>query len=277
MATKISNKERERLVSFYGQLALVTGASSGIGRELCRQLASCNFNLIVVGRSEKSLINLQSELQAKYTVDVEIIVADLSEEAAVNQLINKISHRPIGIAVLSAGFGTSGSFIENNLSEELNMLNVNCRALTILSHHFGKTFTDQGYGGIILLGSLVSFQGVPYAAHYAATKAYVLSLGEALYHELNPFDVDVLTACPGPVNSGFGTRADMVMVGAMTPEEIAIPILKSLGRRSVILPGLLTKVLTYALRTVPRWGKVLIMKKVMSGMTKHQKSLAYVS
>lgn len=273
MSKKLSYNDRNRLITLYGRWALVTGASSGIGREICIELAESTFNLIIVGRNEKHLQNLQSELLAKYNNDVEMVVADLSIEREVYELIKSTNQKQIGLAVLSAGYGTSGEFIENPLLDELNMLNVNCRALTILTHHFANRFSSQMFGGLILLGSLVSFQGVPYAAHYAATKAYVLSLGEALYHELKPYDIDVLTACPGPVASGFGARADMKMHGAMKPKEIVVPILKSLGKKSVLLPGLMTKMLAYALRTVPRWGKVLIMKKVMSDMTKHQKSI----
>lgn len=273
MARKLSYSEQNRLITLYGRWALVTGASSGIGREICKQLAESTFNLIMVGRNEKHLQNLQSELLAKYNNDVEIVLADLAIESEVYELIKTTNQKQIGLVVLSAGYGTSGEFIENPLVDELNMLDVNCKALTILAHHFGNRFSNQMAGGLILLGSLVSFQGVPYAAHYAATKAYVLSLGEGLHHELKPYGVDVLTACPGPVASGFGDRADMKMDGAMKPSEIAIPILKALGKKSVILPGLLTKILTYALRTVPRWGKVLIMKKVMTDMTKHQKSV----
>ncbi|MTI41451.1 SDR family NAD(P)-dependent oxidoreductase [Fulvivirga lutimaris] len=277
MASKLSYNDRNRLITLYGRWALVTGASSGIGKEICKQLAESTFNLVIVGRNEKHLQNLQSELLAKFNVDVEIIIADLARQEDVYELIKKTSQKQIGLAVLSAGYGTSGQFIENSLSDELNMLDVNCKALTMLAHHFGNRFSTQMAGGLVLLGSLVSFQGVPYAAHYAATKAYVLSLGEALHHELKLNNADVLTACPGPVASGFGSRADIKMEGAMKPGEIAIPILKALGKKSVILPGLLTKILTYALRTVPRWGKVLIMKKVMTDMTKHQKSvrLAY--
>ena len=121
------------------------------------------------------------------------------------------------------------------------------------------------------MSSLVSFQGVPFAANYAATKAYVQSLAEAIGEELKPFGVDVLAAAPGPVKTGFGQRANMNMDLALTAQDISLPILKALGRKQTVLPGLLTKVLTYSLSTVPRWGKVKIMQKVMGGMTSHQR------
>lgn len=113
---------------------------------------------------------------------------------------------------------------------------------------------------------MVAFQGVPNAAHYAATKAYVQSLAEALSEELQPFKVAVLAAAPGPVSSGFASRAHMNMGKALTPEEVGVPILKALGKQVTVLPGWLTKLLVYSLMTLPRWGKIKVMKKVMSGM-----------
>ena len=121
------------------------------------------------------------------------------------------------------------------------------------------------------MSSMVAFQGVPYSANYAATKAYVQSLAEALAVELKPYNVDVLAAAPGPVSSGFEQRANMKMSMSLKPSQIGVPILKALGRKTTVLPGLLTKVLVYSLRTLPRWGKVKIMQKVMGSMTKHQR------
>lgn len=147
------------------------------------------------------------------------------------------------------------------------MLRVNCEAVLRLTHHFSKQFVAQQKGGIILLSSLVGFQGTPYAANYAATKAYIQSLAEAIAVELQPLGVDVLAAAPGPVRSGFEARADMKMSNALNPDDISIPILEALGKTHTVHPGWLTKVLTYSLRTVPRWAKVRIMEKVMKGMT----------
>jgi short-subunit dehydrogenase len=152
------------------------------------------------------------------------------------------------------------------------MLRLNCEALLTLTHHFAQRFVTQKRGGIILMSSMVAFQGVPYSANYAATKAYVQSLAEALAEELKPYGVDVLAAAPGPVASGFGQRANMKMNMSLTPQQVGIPILKALGRNTTVLPGFLTKFLVYSLRTVPRWGKVKIMKIVMGGMTEHQRT-----
>jgi short-subunit dehydrogenase len=140
-----------------------------------------------------------------------------------------------------------------------------------LTHHFSRKFKEQKRGGIILLSSLVAFQGVPYSANYAATKAYVQSLAEGLYHELKPFDVDVLAAAPGPVASGFAEVANMQMSMSLKPSDVGIPILRALGRTSTVLPGFLSKLLVYSLRTAPRSLKVRIMQLIMGGMTEHQR------
>ena len=121
-----------------------------------------------------------------------------------------------------------------------------------------------------LAPSLV-FREFPFQAHYAATKAYVQSLAEALSLEMRPYGVDVLAAAPGPVQSGFADRAGMQMGAALKTSDVGIPILKALGRKSTVLPGFLTKFLVGSLRTLPRWGKVRVMSMVMGGMTKHQR------
>ena len=117
----------------------------------------------------------------------------------------------------------------------------------------------------------MAFQGVPYASNYAATKAYIQSFAEALAVELKPFNVDVLAAAPGPVESGFGHRSNMKMGKALVPSQLGVPILNALGKQTNVLPGLLSKILIYSLRTVPRWAKIKIMQKVMGGFTEHQR------
>jgi hypothetical protein len=149
------------------------------------------------------------------------------------------------------------------------MLDVNCRALLANCLHFGKRLAARGRGGMILMASLVGFQGTPFAAHYAATKAYVQTLAEALHLELAAKGVDVLASAPGPVHSGFDARARMKMGAAMRPEEVARKTLDALGHRMTVAPGLLSKVLTYSLAPLPRWLRARIMGRVMHGMTKH--------
>ena len=269
---RFSNKEKNRLLRQYGPWAVVTGASSGIGRELSLKLAEAGLHLILTARRKNLLDQLASELEATHKIQTKTVVADQATTAGIETVIEATTGLDVGLLVAAAGFGTSGYFHESDLREEKNMLQVNCTALLHITHHFSQQFVKNKKGGIILLSSMVGFQGVPFAANYAATKAYVQSLGEALNVELKPFGVDVLATAPGPVKSGFEGRANMQMNMSMPPEQVAVPILKALGRKSTNLPGFLTKFLVTSLRTVPRWGKVRIMKLVMGGMTKHQRA-----
>ncbi|MEM9022176.1 MAG: SDR family oxidoreductase [Bacteroidota bacterium] len=268
----LSASAKQRLRNRYGTWAVITGASSGIGRELANLLATAEFNLVLVARSQDALEALAKSLSSAHGIDVVVIQADLSREESWQKVTTETDRLDVGLFIASAGFGTSGTFGATDLDTELNMLAVNCQALFAHTHHFVRKFKERGRGGIILLSSMVGFQGVPYAAHYAATKAYVQSLGEALAVELKQHGIDVLAAAPGPVNTGFEGRAGMNLGNAMSPVQVALPILKALGRRGTVLPGFLTKFLVTALRTVPRWGKVRVMKIVMGGMTKAQRA-----
>ncbi|MBC8045069.1 MAG: SDR family NAD(P)-dependent oxidoreductase [Rhizobacter sp.] len=268
---KLPDSEKNRLKQKYGQWAIVTGASSGIGLELATQLAGAGFNLIVVARHLEKLQAVEHELTSKFKIEIKVVDADVSQSGGCDKIIQAALGLNVGLLVVSAGYGTSGVFIETSLDAETNMLKVNCEALLALSHYYSRQFVRQKRGGIILMSSLVAFQGVPYSANYAATKAYVQTLAEALAIELQPHGVDVLAAAPGPIESGFGERANMKMAMSLKPSQVGVPILKALGRRTTVLPGLLTKILVYSLRTVPRWAKVRIMEKIMGGMTQHQR------
>nr|WP_299344699.1 SDR family oxidoreductase [Allomuricauda sp.] len=269
---RFSNHLKQKLLDKYGPWALVTGASSGIGMELSKRLAEAGFNVVLHGRNPKALNQLSSELEDQWGIVTDTIIADISSTSSVAKLIDSLGDLPIGLFVASAGFGTSGEFVQGDVESEIKMLQVNNLALMMLTHHFARRFAQRSSGGIVLMSSIVGFQGVPNAAHYAATKAYVQSLGEGLHYELKPYGVDVLAAAPGPVASGFGQTANMQMANALRPEDVALPILKALGRKSTVFPGRLTKILILGLRTVPRWGKIRIMDLVMGGMTKHQKA-----
>lgn len=273
---KLSDKEKSRLLTQYGEWAIVTGASSGIGLEMAIQLADAGFNLIINARNQERLLRAEQQL-TQYNIQVKSVVADLSERAGIEKIIQASQGLKIGLLINNAGFGNSGRFIDADLETEINLLRVNCEAVMALTHYFARQFKQLQKGGIIFLSSLVAFQGVPYAANYAASKAYIQSFAEALAIELKPFKVDVLAAAPGPVASGFGQRADMKMGSSIDPDKIGVPILTALGKQNNVIPGLRSKVLIYSLRTVPRFIKIKIMEKIMGGFTAHQRQQATIS
>lgn len=256
-----------RLLRSYGPRAVVTGASDGIGRAIALRLAKAGFGLTIVARRKYALDQLAKDLKENSGIAPNVISADLSLRDEVVRIDEETRDETIGLLVAAAGFGTSGPFIDGNLADELNMIDLNCAALAQLTHVFARRFAAQRRGGIVLMSSLVAFQGVPRAANYAATKAYVQSLAEGLHTELKPFGVDVLAAAPGPVLSGFGKRAGMTISSGQTTDEVAIGTLKMLGRRTTARPGFLAKALEAGLMPLPRSARVAMMARVMATMT----------
>ncbi len=252
-----------QLLTKYGEWAVVTGASSGIGREIARQLAAGGFRLILVARGAAELERLRAELKTEAIV----LPLDLATPGASAAVFDAAAHLNTGLMVHAAGFGLGGPLLDNPLTEESAMIEVNCRALLELAHRFGTRFAAQGRGGLILFSSIVAFQGVPRSANYAATKAYVQSLGEALADELSTKGVDVLISQPGPTDSGFAARAGMKLGKAEKAETVARATLAALGRQSRVTPGLLSKLLLGTLMTAPRPLRVRIMKLIMRSMT----------
>jgi short-subunit dehydrogenase len=258
----------------YGPWALVTGASEGIGREFARRLARAGLHVALVARRGDALERLANELRADFGIEAEVLPADLADPAALSSIAARTTHLDIGLLVAAAGFGTSGLFVESPLEDELQMIDVNCRAVACLAHLFGRRMVLRGRGGLVLLSSVVAFQGVPRAANYSATKAYVQSLAEGLFAELRPLGIDVIASAPGPIHSGFAKRAGMTLGLAETPEAVAQATLDCLGRRSLTRPGRLAKLLGWSLALLPRSGRVRVMSLVMAGMARRGSPVA---
>ncbi|MEZ5356304.1 MAG: SDR family NAD(P)-dependent oxidoreductase [Bryobacteraceae bacterium] len=263
-------KPSTRLRQRYGPWAVVTGASDGIGRAFAVEAAQAGLHVALVARREDRLRSLAAEIETGYRVRTMVIPSDLSKKSGVEAVLEATGTLDAGLLTAAAGFGTSGPILRANLEEEDEMLAVNCYSAMALSVHFGRRFAARGRGGIVLMSSLVGWQGTPFAAHYAATKAYIQSLAEGMRTELEGSGVDVLASAPGPVHSGFAARANMRMGGAETPQAVAKASLSALGGRGTVVPGSLSKLLTYSLAMLPRVARTRVMSQVMRGMTKHQ-------
>jgi uncharacterized protein len=252
----------------YGPTALVTGASSGIGRALACEAANRGLDVVLVARRASVLRDLADDISARYGVRADVRPHDLADPSAAARLAEETADHDIGLVAAAAGFGTSTTLAGADLAAEREMLHVNCGAVVELAATFGTRMVRRGRGGMILLSSIVAFQGAPNAAHYAATKAYVQTLAEGLHVELAPRGVDVLAAAPGPVASGFADRAGMTLRFTVEPEAIAPRILDALGRRSTTIPGLRSQLLRGSLAPLPRWARTRIMGKVMASMVR---------
>jgi uncharacterized protein len=258
----------------YGPWAVVTGASDGIGRAFATECARQGLNVILVARRRSVLETVADQLQLEFGVSTHVLESDLSTVQGRNHLADSTKAFHVGLLVASAGFGTSGSFLNADLEQEANMLQLNCLAVLEAAQTFGKRFRDRGRGGLILLSSLVGWQGTPRAAHYAATKAYVQTLAEGLRIELRACNVDVLAVAPGPVRSGFAERASMQMNATVSPVAVAKASLRALSKRGTVIPGALSKVLTWSLLPLPRSVRARIMGHVMAGMTRNSATTA---
>jgi short-subunit dehydrogenase len=258
----MNTKTLETFRARYGPWAVVTGASSGIGRECAKWLSAAGIDLVLVARREAELQHLALELGRPSRV----VVADLADATGLAAVEAATADLDVGLLVAAAGFGTSGPFLDGDPLVEEKMLDLNCAAVLSQSRHFGMRFAKRGRGGLVLFGSLVGFQGAPWAAHYAATKAYVQTLAEGLHVELAERGVDVIATAPGPVHSGFANRAQMRMKAADKPATVARATLESLGRRMTVTPGVLSKILTFSLMTAPRSLRSRIMGRIMGGM-----------
>lgn len=254
----------------YGPWALVTGASDGIGRAFAERLGALGFKLVIVARREERLRQLAEELANAHGTGTRVVAADLGTTHGLAAVDGATEDLDVGLLVAAAGYGTSGPLIEANSERERNMLDVNCFATLHQCAVYGKRFTQRGRGGIILMSSLLAWQGVPRSAHYAATKAWVQTLAEGLRRELAPNGVDVLASAPGPVSSGFAARAGMKMSVAAAPATVAEQSLAALGHTGTVVPGALSKLLTYSVLPLPRFLRTRILERVMAGMTRHQ-------
>ncbi len=263
--TNIPSKDSALKRSF-GPTALITGASDGIGRAFAVQLAEQGFDLILVARRDAVLEELALHLGSRFGVDVRAVAIDLSDPAAVPELMSLTESTPVGLVVAAAGFGSIGPFLDQNVESEINMVDLNCRSVVELSYGFGHRMAAQKRGGIVLFGSLVGFNGAPLSATYAATKGFVQSFAEGIAAEFRPSGVSVLSVAPGPVGTGFAARAGMQMGQAATPEMVARSALAALGRRTTVRPGFLAKFLGWSLAMLPRWGRVQVMGVIMKGM-----------
>ena len=248
----------------YGEYALITGASSGIGAEFAEQLAAAGLSLVLVARRKDRLDALAQRLRAAHGTTTEVIELDLTAGGAVAELARRAAGLDVGLVVASAGVVTSGPFLGSDLAAESALLHLNLMVPAELAHVYGRVLARRGRGGVILVSSAVAFSPVPYTANNAAAKAYTASLGLALHHELRPVGVDVLTLAPGPVRTEGAVAAEGIDFGklpvpAMQPAPVVRAALHALGRKPLVIPGALNKVSDFA-------GKYLTPRRVQTAM-----------
>ena len=237
---------------------LITGASSGIGAAFARKLAARGRNVFLVARSEDKLIALCNELGRLTSIRAQYLALDLRLPDAGAQLFEETQKRELEIDMLinNAGFGSMGEFIKLDPDHELDMIELNIRAVVDLTHRFLKPMRDRKRGTIINVASTAAFQAVPYMATYAATKAFVLSFSEALWDENRAHGVHVMALCPGVTETNFFEAAGIdrpPMRTIQTPEEVVETALRALPReKPTVISGWTNFMTVAAERFFPR-------------------------
>jgi short-subunit dehydrogenase len=240
--------------------SLITGASSGIGECFARELAANGRNLLLVARSENKLGCLANELVSTHKILAEPLPMDLSEPGAGERLARLVEQRGFAVDLLinNAGFGARGNFWTLPLDKQSAMMRLQIESLMELIFYLAPGMVEHRQGGIINVSSMTGFQPIPYATMYAATKAFMNSFSMALREELRPYNVTVVTLCPG------GTRTNFVNVGArqgrhkfpggpQPPEEVVNEALKKLRHGGgLVVPRFVNKASVFSQRFLPR-------------------------
>jgi short-subunit dehydrogenase len=252
---KKENSSSERIMH-----VLITGASSGIGRELAKIFAKNGYNVLIVARRKDLLIELKEEITSRFNVDVNIIVSDLSRPAMANKVYEGVKTLGIRLDVLvnNAGFGEYGNFKDASLERTEDMINLNILALTKLTRLFMNDIIESK-GAILNVASTAAFMPGPLMSVYFATKSYVLSFSEAIAEELKDDGVTVTALCPGPTISGFQEAANLKGVKFVegknipTSKEVAEYGYNALIReKRVAIYGASNKLMAHAVKFIPR-------------------------
>lgn len=239
--------------------ALITGASSGIGRDMARYLSSLGWELIITARNKENLTKLKNELKT----NVQIIPLDLADEKSVFELYNRCQGQSIDLLVNNAGYGIFGEFDKTDLQDELALINVNIKAVHILTKLFLRDFKKRNSGRILNVASSAGFMTGPLLSSYYASKNYVVRLSLAVYEELrrSGSKVKISIFCPGPVETNFNSRAGVSFSVKPISSEFAAKyaIDKCLSGKTIIIPSLDMKLGIFGTR--------LVSQKILSAIT----------
>lgn len=237
-------------------LALITGASSGIGKDMAEILSEMGYDLILVSRSENKLDEIKKALKTK----VKIIPLDLSEDENCYKLFKEVKDDNIDFLINNAGYGLFGKFDETDLDTEMNMLRLNINAVHILTKLFYREFKKKNKGRILNVSSSAAFLPGPLLSSYYASKAYILRLSQAIYEEIRreSNNVSISVLCPGPVDTGFNDRAGVkfALKGLDSKYVAKYALKKAFKGKLVIIPGNTLKIAKFATRLFP--DKVLL-------------------
>lgn len=235
--------------TYFGPWAVITGASSGIGREFARQLAANGINVVLIARRTELLDQLGAELKGSYGVDFRVVTADLSKLESLAVVRDATNDLDVGLFVGSAGTGSPAAFLDESAEKQLNVIQVNITLPLALTRHFAQRLAQRGRGGIELVSAMGADLGLPFMANESGTKAYLLMLGRALNWELKATGVHVSVLLPSPTDTPiieqFGFSKDNMPLPPMSVERCVDEGLVALRKnQSSVLAGRLFRVLS---------------------------------
>lgn len=254
-------------------VALVTGASMGLGAEFARLLASEGYDLVLTARNGERLAMLKKEIENLHGVEALVLVADLADPRAPQAIYDHVQNAGVGIEVLvnNAGFGMYGRFSASSLKIEMEMIQVNIISLVHLTKLFMVDMMKRRSGRIVNVASTAAFQAGPMQSVYYASKAFVLSFSEAVGNELKGTGVTVTALCPGPTPTGFQERANvgslrgLRLMMRVSPEGVVRAGYNGMKHgRPVVIPGLLNNIHVFLLRLVPRRLVTNVVRKIQT-------------
>ena len=263
------------------EVALVTGAASGIGYRLAVLLAEGGYDLMLVDIDEEKLTKAKSRIQNKFTIQVRTLVIDLSKPKAAIDIINALGDENLEVLVNNAGFGLFGRFSNTNWRRESEMLHLHIMTTTHLTKLVLKGMVSRGHGKILNVSSLAAFQPGPLMSIYYASKAYILSFSEAIARELKGTGVTVTALCPGITKTGFqkvvsqNTVENTITFNMASAKAVAKYGYNAMMKgKTIAIPGKLNKLLANLPRFIPRNKVTSIIKKIQEkNRTKHLGSL----
>ena len=238
----------------FGNWALITGASSGIGEEFSRQIAAAGMNVVLVARRRERLDNLATELTANHGVETIVIAQDLSNEDAVENITRKTDGFDIGLLISNAGDGAMGGFLKHKAGAFEQAIKLNLLTPVKMVHHFlQKMYVSKQKGGVVLVSSAVAVGGAPFLGDYSATKAYQLNLGQALHHELRSAGINVTVLMPGPTMTEAYQRDDIdfnkLPMPPMSVKRVVRTALNGvIKNKTVVIPGVMNNIMDFMTR-----------------------------
>jgi short-subunit dehydrogenase len=251
------------MLSSYGGWAVVTGASAGIGEAFARALAAERVNLVLTARREERLRALATDLEVRHEIATRVVPLDLAADAAPKQLDAATADLDVGFVLNNAGFGVAGRFEKSNYERVLEMVRLNCVAVTAVAHLFLPRLVARRRGALVIVASAAGYQPVPLAAAYGATKAFDLMLGEALWAENRDRGVDVLAVSPGSTETEFQAVAGEKPHAGVPASDVVDATVGALGKQPSVIVGNFNALRTFGIRFAPRAVIARVVQTIM--------------